>query len=29
MSFNMLHQPLNERQALLHPLTHYIETLRQ
>lgn len=29
MSFNMLHQPLNERHALLHPLTHYIDTLRQ
>lgn len=28
MSFNMLHHPLPERQALLRPLIHYIETLR-
>jgi AcrR family transcriptional regulator len=28
MSFNMLHQPLDERQSLLNPLIRYIDTLR-
>jgi len=27
-SFNMLHQPLDERQSLLNPLIRYIGTLR-
>jgi AcrR family transcriptional regulator len=28
MSFNMLHQPLQQRAVMLQPLTHYIDTLR-
>jgi AcrR family transcriptional regulator len=28
MSFNMLHEPLPQREDMLKPLTHYIETLR-